>query len=103
VARLPSEISDEVEEDPTGGKMIGASAHLNGAPNKLEALVQFHVGETVLALTRTELQPGGQEVRGNQSSVRSVLSVQQYHIQYCTTVLPYRILCTYVYWRQSSP
>jgi len=62
VARLPSEISDEVEEDPTGGKMIGASAHLNGAPNKLEALVQFHVGETVLALTRTELQPGGQEV-----------------------------------------
>uniref|UniRef100_A0A7S0MRB0 RSE1/DDB1/CPSF1 C-terminal domain-containing protein n=1 Tax=Pyramimonas obovata TaxID=1411642 RepID=A0A7S0MRB0_9CHLO len=62
VLRLPTEISDEVEEDPTGGKMIGSQAHLNGAPNKLEALVQFHVGETVLSLARTELQPGGQEV-----------------------------------------
>lgn len=61
VCRLAAEISDEVEEDPTGGKTL--SGHqLNGAPNKLQQINQFHVGEPVLALAKTELQAGGQEV-----------------------------------------
>eukprot|EP00238_Polyblepharides_amylifera_P001957 CAMPEP_0196584476 /NCGR_PEP_ID=MMETSP1081-20130531/47156_1 /TAXON_ID=36882 /ORGANISM="Pyramimonas amylifera, Strain CCMP720" /LENGTH=1211 /DNA_ID=CAMNT_0041905687 /DNA_START=221 /DNA_END=3856 /DNA_ORIENTATION=- len=62
VCRLPAEVSDEVEEDPTGGKIVAHQAFLNGAPHKLEPVAQFHVGETVLSLTKAELQPGGQEV-----------------------------------------
>jgi len=35
---------------------------MNGAKNKLQAVTQFHVGETVLSLTKAQMQPGGQEV-----------------------------------------
>ena len=52
----------QVEDDPTGGKVVGSMAQLNGAPYKLEACVNFHVGDTVTALARTALQPGGTEV-----------------------------------------
>jgi len=51
-----------VEDDPTGGKFASASGMLNGAPNKLEDVVNFHVGDTITALQRSALQPGGQEV-----------------------------------------
>ena len=52
VQRLAADISEEIEEDPTGGKNVGASGVLNGAPHKVEQVVQFHVGETVCALTK---------------------------------------------------
>lgn len=55
--RLPSELSAAVEEDPTGGKF----AEL-GAANKLDAINNFHVGETITALQRAVLQPGGREI-----------------------------------------
>lgn len=35
---------------------------LNGAANKLEDVVNFHVGDSITALQRSSLQPGGQEV-----------------------------------------
>jgi len=50
-----------VEDDPTGGKSAAALGRLNGAPNKLEAITQFHVGDTVTCLQRATLQPGGGE------------------------------------------
>ncbi|KAG2431599.1 hypothetical protein HYH02_013292 [Chlamydomonas schloesseri] len=62
VLRLPQEASQQVEDDPTGGKMAAASGKLNGAPHKLEELVKFHVGDTITALQRAEMQAGGQEV-----------------------------------------
>ena len=51
----------QVEEDPTGGKYAGAGSALNGAPHKLESIIQFHVGDVVTSLQRAVMQPGGQE------------------------------------------
>lgn len=59
--RLPSDLSQQVEEDPTGGKYAGAASALNGAPHKLESIIQFHVGDVVTSLQRAVMQPGGQE------------------------------------------
>lgn len=50
-----------MEEDPTGGKYAGAASALNGAPHKLESIIQFHVGDVVTSLQRAVMQPGGQE------------------------------------------
>jgi hypothetical protein len=51
-----------VEEDPTGGKLASSTGRLNGAPHKLGAINHFHVGDTITAMQRASLQPGGQEV-----------------------------------------
>ena len=51
----------QVEEDPTGGKFAGVGGALNSAHHKLEDVIQFHVGDTVTALQRAAMQPGGQE------------------------------------------
>ena len=51
-----------MEEDPTGGKFADAQGMLNGAPNKLEPVINFHLGDTATALQKCSLQPGGQEV-----------------------------------------
>jgi len=61
VARLPEKINDDLEEDPTAfaGKSGGM---LNGAPHKLEAIIQYHVGETITSIQRCTLVPGGVEV-----------------------------------------
>ena len=62
VCRLPAEVAAEVADDPTGGKGFAADLKLNAAAHKLQALNQFHVGEPVMSLCKTALQPGGQEV-----------------------------------------
>jgi len=62
VSRLPAQVSDEVEEDPTGSKFRIDQGLLNGAPHKLEQLVAFHVGETISCLKKAVLSPGGVEV-----------------------------------------
>ncbi|PSC75527.1 splicing factor 3B subunit 3-like [Micractinium conductrix] len=62
ISRLPPEISAQVEEDPTGGKYAAQTGILGGAPNKLQTVNNFHVGEAVMALQRAVLQPGGREL-----------------------------------------
>ncbi|MQL70779.1 hypothetical protein Taro_003148 [Colocasia esculenta] len=59
--RLPQDVSDEIEEDPTGGKIKWEQGKLNGAPNKMEEIVQFHVGDVVSCLQKASLIPGGGE------------------------------------------
>ncbi|KAK6116797.1 hypothetical protein DH2020_049427 [Rehmannia glutinosa] len=59
--RLPQDVSDEIEEDPTGGKIKWEQGKLNGAPNKVEEIVQFHVGDVVTCLNKASLIPGGGE------------------------------------------
>ncbi|CAH9121286.1 unnamed protein product [Cuscuta epithymum] len=59
--RLPQDVSDEIEEDPTGGKIKWEQGKLNGAPNKVDEIVQFHVGDVVSCLQRASLIPGGEE------------------------------------------
>ncbi|CAI0443006.1 unnamed protein product [Linum tenue] len=60
-ARLPQDVSDEIEEDPTGGKIKWEQGKLNGAPNKVEEIVQFHVGDVVSSVQKASLIPGGGE------------------------------------------
>ena len=52
----------QIEDDPTGGKFAGASGLLNGAPNKLEDIINFYVGDMVTALQRSAMQPGKPEI-----------------------------------------
>ncbi|GAB4816845.1 hypothetical protein N2152v2_003891 [Parachlorella kessleri] len=62
VSRLPADVSQQVEEDPTGGKYAQQTGQLGGAPNRLETVINFHVGETITSLQRAAMQPGGREV-----------------------------------------
>ncbi|MCO5600362.1 hypothetical protein L7F22_054473 [Adiantum nelumboides] len=59
--RLPHDVSEEIEEDPTGGKIKWEQGKLNGAPNKVEEIIQFHVGDVVTCLQKASLIPGGGE------------------------------------------
>ncbi|PON75334.1 Guanine nucleotide-binding protein, beta subunit [Parasponia andersonii] len=59
--RLPQDVSDEIEEDPTGGRIKWEQGKLNGAHNKVEEIVQFHVGDVVTCLQKASLIPGGGE------------------------------------------
>jgi len=61
VSRLPAQVSDEVEEDPTGSKLKTEHGYLNGAPHKLEQIINFHAGETLNTIIKSTLVPGGSE------------------------------------------
>jgi len=60
-SRLPAEVSDEIEEDPTGGKYKFEQGYLNGAPHKLEDVIVYHVGETINSISKVTLAQGGVE------------------------------------------
>lgn len=62
IVRLPADVSDEVDEDPTGSKSIWDRGLLNGATQKAELLCSYHIGETVNTLHKTTLIPGGSEL-----------------------------------------
>jgi splicing factor 3B subunit 3 len=62
VNRLAGDISKEMDEDSTGNTSIFDRGYLNGAPNKLDHLVQFFVGETVSSVSKATLVPGGREI-----------------------------------------
>jgi splicing factor 3B subunit 3 len=61
VARLPTDASDDIAEDPTGAKAFWSRGILNGAPQKLDVLNNFYVGETVQSLHKLVLRAGGKE------------------------------------------
>uniref|UniRef100_A0A8C5EZ87 Splicing factor 3B subunit 3 n=1 Tax=Gouania willdenowi TaxID=441366 RepID=A0A8C5EZ87_GOUWI len=61
IVRLPPNTSDDVDEDPTGNKALWDRGLLNGASQKAEVVVNYHVGETILSLQKTTLIPGGSE------------------------------------------
>ncbi|XP_029126262.1 spliceosome-associated protein 130 A-like isoform X4 [Cajanus cajan] len=52
---------DEIEEDPTGGRIKWEQGKLNRAPNKVEEIVQFHVGDVVTYFQKASLLPCGGE------------------------------------------
>jgi len=61
ISRLPAQVSDEVETDPTGSKLKLDQGLLNGAPHKLEDVIVFHIGELVTTVTKASLVPGAAE------------------------------------------
>jgi len=62
ISRLPSQISDEVEEDPTGSKFKFDQKNMNGAAHKLQPLINFHVGDIITSIQKTSLSSFGSEV-----------------------------------------
>jgi splicing factor 3B subunit 3 len=65
VLRLPSDISEDVDDDLSGSAMGGRvrwdRALLSSAPHKLDALCKFHVGDIISCLDRVVMVPGGKE------------------------------------------
>ncbi len=61
VCRLPADASEEVEDDPAGGRVHSGAGVLSGAPHKLETPAVVHVGAACRALCRAVLQAGGAE------------------------------------------
>ncbi|KAI8837822.1 splicing factor 3B subunit 3-like protein [Chytridium lagenaria] len=62
VTRLSNEISLDIDDDPTGNKLLFEKGYLHGAPHKLERICEFHVGETITSLQKASLVAGGREV-----------------------------------------
>ncbi|ELT96001.1 hypothetical protein CAPTEDRAFT_155561 [Capitella teleta] len=61
VVRLPSNATDDVDEDPTGNKALWDRGSLNGASQKADSIANFHVGEMITSLQKATLIPGGSE------------------------------------------
>ncbi|XP_050301727.1 splicing factor 3B subunit 3 isoform X1 [Anthonomus grandis grandis] len=61
IMRLPPNVTDDVEEDPTGNKALWDRGLLNGASQKANTIATFHVGEMVTWLQKCTLIPGGSE------------------------------------------
>merc|ERR1711988_1059913 len=69
VIRLPNNVNDNVDEDPTGTKALWDRGLLNGASQKAECINVIHIGEVALSLQKANLIPGG-----NDSVVYTTLS-----------------------------
>lgn len=61
VLRLPASINDSNYENPSGARVLWDQGTLNGAPNKLETLATYHLGETCTAVSMCSLVQGGRE------------------------------------------
>jgi splicing factor 3B subunit 3 len=48
--RIPADISDEAEIDPSGVGMIWEHKDMSGSPNKLEVISAFHVGDVICGM-----------------------------------------------------
>lgn len=62
ILRLPHSINDDVDEDPTATKSLWDRGLLNGASQKAENIITFHIGEIPMSLQRSMLIPGGPEL-----------------------------------------
>lgn len=61
IVRLPANVTDDIDEDPTGTKSLWDRGLLNGASQKVEIMANYYIGETALSLQRAVLTPGGSE------------------------------------------
>ncbi|ORZ33067.1 CPSF A subunit region-domain-containing protein, partial [Catenaria anguillulae PL171] len=62
VLRLPGELSREIDEDPTGNRVMYERQALQGAAHKLEHVCEYFVGDMITSITKTTLVTGGKEV-----------------------------------------
>ncbi|KNC86365.1 splicing factor 3B subunit 3 [Sphaeroforma arctica JP610] len=59
--RLPSGAVDDIDDDPSGTKVIWQRGLLGGAPQKVECVAQFYIGETIKTLQKCDLVADGHE------------------------------------------
>lgn len=64
VLRVPSNITDENCDTPAGAtnRALWEQNHVNGAPNKLDVLAHYHLGEMCTSITLNNLILGGCKV-----------------------------------------
>jgi len=60
-SRLPDKSNDDVH-NPTGNRILWSTGYLNSAKNKLDTVANFHCGELITAMRKTQLVPGGAEL-----------------------------------------
>eukprot|EP00095_Tigriopus_kingsejongensis_P012083 snap_masked-scaffold60_size442463-processed-gene-3.15 protein:Tk12083 transcript:snap_masked-scaffold60_size442463-processed-gene-3.15-mRNA-1 annotation:"splicing factor 3b subunit 3" len=61
VVRLPHNVNDNVDEDPTGTKSLWDRGMLSGASQKADCITVFHIEEIPLSLQKASLIPGGND------------------------------------------
>ncbi|CAE6440620.1 unnamed protein product, partial [Rhizoctonia solani] len=62
VNRLPANVSQQVDDDPTGAGIMHEREFLHGAPHKTKLLAHYNVGDIVTSVHRAALVPGGRDV-----------------------------------------
>ncbi|KAI9176173.1 pre-mRNA-splicing factor rse1 [Blastocladiella emersonii ATCC 22665] len=62
VLRLPRELSQEIDDDPTGNRVMYERSVLHGAAHKLVSVAEFFVGDAITSLHKAALVTGGREV-----------------------------------------
>ena len=61
VLRLPDNAKEDLD-NPSGSRILWDHGHLNGAPNKLQCLTHYYLGDMITTMVRTSLIPGGTQV-----------------------------------------
>jgi splicing factor 3B subunit 3 len=62
VNRLADNVSNQVDDDPTGAGILHEKGQLMGAPHKTKLLAHFHVGDVITSIHKVALVVGGREV-----------------------------------------
>lgn len=60
--RLSETISDEIDNDPTGVSVVFEKKYLNGANYRLEKLTEYHLGDVITGMEKTNMIKTGREV-----------------------------------------
>ncbi|GAA6062045.1 hypothetical protein JCM10212_005030 [Sporobolomyces blumeae] len=62
VNRLPTGVSDDVDNDPTGASILHEKPYLMGAPNRTHLIAHYHIGDIVTSIQKVSLVAGGRDV-----------------------------------------
>jgi splicing factor 3B subunit 3 len=62
INRLPTHVSEKVDDDPTGAGILHEKGFLMGAAHKTDLVAHYNVGSVVTSITKIPLVPGGREV-----------------------------------------
>ncbi|KAK0426014.1 hypothetical protein QR680_009503 [Steinernema hermaphroditum] len=61
IVRLPKNVNDDIQEDPTGVRALWDRGHLNGAAQKVDHLCQFYIGDCITSLQKRSMVPGAED------------------------------------------
>ncbi|ORY72192.1 splicing factor 3b, subunit 3, 130kDa, isoform CRA_b [Leucosporidium creatinivorum] len=62
INRLPKNVSEEVDDDPTGASIMHEKGYLMGAPHRTGLIAHYHVGDIITSIQKVSLVAGGREV-----------------------------------------
>ncbi|ORX89541.1 hypothetical protein K493DRAFT_326164 [Basidiobolus meristosporus CBS 931.73] len=62
IERLPQSISQDVDDDPSGNKVISERGNVYGAPYKVSCIAHYYVGDSLSSIQRATLVSGGREI-----------------------------------------